>query len=137
MVAFNKLNQFGRDLVAGVHNFDGHTFKIMLSNTAPTSASAVKADITEISAGSGYTAGGSATTITVTNSSGLIKISGTDVEFTSSGTVGPFRYPVLYNTSASGQPLVGWWDYGSQITLNNGDKVTVRFDASNGILTVS
>src|ERR1700720_2827204 len=57
MAAFNKFNAFVADVANKVHNLGSDTLKVMLSNTLPTSANAVKADITEISAGNGYSAG--------------------------------------------------------------------------------
>lgn len=139
MATLNKFNQFTKDLVDGVHDFDGHTFKVMLTNSAPIAANSVKGDLTEISAGSGYTAGGTATTVTTSTSGGVAKVTCTDVVFTSSGTIGPFRYIVLYNDTPSSpaDPLVGWSDYGSSITLNNGETFTVDFDSSNGAFTVT
>lgn len=139
MATYNKFNQFTKDLVDGVHDFDAHTFKVMLTNTAPVATNTVKADLTEISAGSGYTAGGTATAITTSTSSGTAKVTGTDVVFTSSGTIGPFRYAVLYNDTPSSpaKPLIAWWDYGSAISLNNTETLTVDFNATTGILTVA
>ena len=74
MAAYNKFLQFTKDLVDGVHDFDAHTFKLMLTNTAPVNTNTVKADITEISAGNGYTAGGSAVTMATATSSGTAKV---------------------------------------------------------------
>jgi hypothetical protein len=138
MSAYNKFNVFATDLTNGKHNFSSDSIKVMLTNTAPVATNAVKADITEIAAGNGYTAGGSATTITKSNSSGTEKIVGSNVVFTATGAVGPFRYAVLYNaTQASpANPLIGWWDYGSSISLANGETFTVSFDATNGIFQV-
>lgn len=135
MATYNKFNVFTEDLIEGVHDFDAHTFKVLLTNTAPVATNSVKADLTEISAGNGYTAGGTATTITTSRSTGTAKIAGTDVVFTATGAVGPFRYAVLYNDTPTSpaDPLVAWWDYGSSISLANGETFTVDFDASNGI----
>lgn len=139
MATFNKFNQFTKDLIDGVHDFDAHSFKVMLTNTAPVATNTIKSNLTEISAGSGYTAGGTATTITTSTASGVAKVTGSDVVFTSTGTIGPFRYAVLYNDSPTSplDPLIGWWDYGSSISLNNTETLTVDFDATNGILTVT
>jgi hypothetical protein len=109
----------------------------MLTNTAPVSTNSVRADLTEISAGNGYTAGGTATTITTSRTTGTFKAVGTDVVFTASGgTIGPFRYAELYNDTPTSpaDPLIAWWDYGSSITLQIGETFTVDFDATNGIL---
>lgn len=139
MATFNKFNQFTKDLVDGVYDFDGHTFKVMLTNTAPVATNTVKANLTEISAGNGYTAGGTATTISTSTASGVAKVTGTDVVFTATGSVGPFRYAVLYDDTPTSpaDPLIGWWDYGSSVTLANTETFTVDFDATNGILTIT
>jgi hypothetical protein len=138
MATYNKFNVFVEDLIEGVHDFDAHTFKVMLCNTAPVATNSVKADLTEISAGNGYTAGGTATTITTSRSTGTAKVTGSDVVFTATGSVGPFRYAVLYNDSPTSpaDPLIGYWDYGSSVSLANTETFTVDFDATNGIFTV-
>lgn len=135
MATYNKFNVFIEDLIEGVHDFDAHTFKILLTSTAPVATNSVKADLTEISAGNGYTAGGTATTITTSRSTGTSKAAGSDVVFTATGAVGPFRYAVLYNDTATSpaDALIAWWDYGSAVTLSNGETFTVDFDATNGI----
>jgi len=144
MAAFNKFNQFVADVASGVHQLQTGTaqvFKVMLTNTAPTAANAVKADITELGAGNGYTAGGvSVGTITGSQTSGTFKfVGGTDPVVTASGAVGPFRYVVLYNDTATSpvKPLIGWWDYGSAVTLAVGETFTVDLDQANGILTIA
>ncbi len=138
MAAFNKFRQFAEDVYEKVHNLGADTLKIMLTNVAPVNTNSVKADLTDISAGNGYSAGGSAVTITSSvQSAGVYKLVGNDVVFTASGgTIGPFRYAVLYNDTPTSpaDPLVGWWDYGSSITLNDGETFTVDLDATNGIL---
>lgn len=140
MASYNKFQVFTKDLIEGKHNFASNTFKVMLTNTAPVNTNSIKGDLTEISAGNGYTAGGTATTITSSTSSGVAKVIGTDVIFTASGgTIGPLRYAVLYNDTQTSpaKPLVSWWDYGSSITLNDTETLTVDFDATNGIFTVT
>lgn len=139
MAGFNKFNQFTADLLGGVHNFSTHTFKVLLTNTAPVAGNKVKGDLTEISAGNGYTAGGSASSITVSTASGTAKATPADVTFTASGgTIGPFRYAVLYNDTPTSpaDPLVGFYDYSSSITLADGESFLVDFDGSAGVLTV-
>lgn len=138
MASYNKFLQFTKDLVDGVHDFDAHTFKVALTNSAPVNTNTVLANITQISNGNGYTTGGSTTSISTSTSSGTAKVTGTDVVFTASGgSVGPFRYAVLYNDSPTSpaDPLMAWWDYGSSVTLADTETFTVDFDASNGIAT--
>lgn len=138
MATYNKFNAFTKDVIDAKHNFGSNSFKVMLTNTAPVATNAVKTDITEISAGNGYTAGGTATTITDSTASGVAKVSGTNVVFTAAGgSIGAFRYAVLYNATTSGNPLISWWDYGSALTLNDTETLTVSFDATNGIFTIT
>jgi hypothetical protein len=140
MATYNKFNAFVENqLISGI-DWDADTFKVMLVNTAPVATNDFKDDLTEISSGNGYTARGTATTISHSRSSGTSKIVGSDVVFTASGgTIGPFRYAVLYKDTATDatSALVAWWDYGSSITLANGETFTVDFDATNGIFQIS
>lgn len=112
-------NSFKEAINEKVHNLASDTLKFMLTNTAPSLANAVKTDITEISAGNGYTAGGSAVTVSSSGQSGgtysLVLAACT---FTASGgSIGPFRYIVLYNDTATNDELIGYVDYGTSYTL--------------------
>lgn len=140
MASFNKFNPFVEAVAEKVHNLGADTLKVMLSNTAPTASNAVKADITEISAGNGYTAGGNTASITSSSqTSGTYKlVLGDPATWTASGgSIGPLRYAVLYNDTATNKELIGWWDYGSSITLNAGETFTVDFDPTTGVLTIA
>jgi hypothetical protein len=130
MATYNKFNDFSLQLSAGVQNFGTDTFKVMLVNSpAPVATNSIKSDLTEISAGNGYTAGGTATTISSADVTGTTTVSGTQVVFTASGgSIGPFRYAVLYNDTAASKNLVAWWDYGSSITLADTETFTVKFN---------
>lgn len=137
MAAFNKFQTFVTDKANGTHanalNASTDTLNIYLSNTAPNAAThTVKADIAEITTGNGYT-GPQDTTNSASTSVGVISVVGTDVVITASGgTVGPFRYVILYNDTPTSpaDPLIGWWDYGSSITLNDGESFTADFGAT-------
>jgi hypothetical protein len=134
MAAYNKFNDFSEQLANGVQNFATDVYKVALSNTAPVATNTILSDITQISAGNGYTSGGSTTTITLAEVTGTTTVSGTQVVFTASGgSIGPFRYVVLYNdtTSSPSKPLVAWWDYGSSITLADGETFTIKFSNTN------
>ena len=139
MASFNKFQQFVEDLAKKVHNLDTDTLKVMLTNTAPVATNSVKTDLTEISAGNGYSAGGTAVTgQDAEHTTGTMGLSGSDVVFTASGgTIGPLRYAVLYNDTPTSpaDPLIGFWDYGSSITLADGDTLTVDFGST--ILTIA
>jgi hypothetical protein len=138
MAAYNKFDAFVEDVCNKVHNCASDTFKVMLTNVAPTAADEVKADLTEISAGNGYTAGGTAATgNSSTQTSGTQTFALNNVTFTASGgSIGPFRYPTLYNDTAASDELVSWWDYGSGLTLNSGDTFTVQFNGGGSGGTV-
>ena len=131
MATYNKFNDFTNQLDRGTHAWATHTFKIALSNTAPTAANSILTDITQITAANGYVAGGNATTITVSTATGTSTIQGSQVVFTATGAVGPFQYAVLYNDTAASKNLVAWWDYGSAVTLSSGDTFTVQFNSAN------
>jgi hypothetical protein len=60
-----------------------------------------------------------------------------DVTFTASGgSIATFRYVVLYNDTATNDELIGWYDYGTTLTVTLGNSFTVDFDGSNGVLTL-
>lgn len=142
MATFNKFNQFVEDLGLAVHNFPSHSLKVALTNVAPVATNSVLADLTQIAAGTGYTTGGNAANYTSwADTSGVAKLILADpATWTGSGGgMGPFRYVVLYNdtTTAATDPLIGWWDYGSSITLAAGETFTADLDATNGVLTIT
>lgn len=140
MASFVKYEHFVEDLCNKVHDLFGtggtsaDVLKVCLSNTAPNASThAVKADVTEIGAGNGYSTGGSSATIVITRSGGTVTASGTDIVFTAAGgSIGPFRYAILYNDTPTSpaDPLIGYWDYGSSITLGDTETFTVDFGAS-------
>lgn len=141
MAAFQKFNAFVEHLAEKVHNLQSDTLKVLLTNTAPTAASAVRADLSELSAGNGYPAGGIATAVASSGQTGgTYKLVLTDTTFTASGgSIGPFRYAVLYNDTPTSpaDPLIGYLDYGSSITVVDGDGFVVNFDESLGVLTIA
>jgi hypothetical protein len=135
MAAFNKFEAFSEHLAEKVHDLNADTLKVYLTDNAPSaSLDAVKADLVEsVAGGNGYTAGGHDTQNTTSRTGGTTSVVGVDIVITASGgTIGPFRYAVLYNDTPTSpaDPLIGWWDYGSSITLNDGESFTVDFGAS-------
>lgn len=139
MATFNKFETFVGDLGDKVHDLDADTLKVYLTNAAPSaSLDSLKADLAEITAENGYTAGGEDITGVWAEAAGVGTLTGTDVVITASGgSFGPFRYVVLYNDTPTSpaDPLIGWWDYGSAITVLTGETFTVDFGAS--VLTVT
>lgn len=134
MAAFTRFEVFSENLAEKVHDLNADTLKVYLSNTAPNVAThAVKADIAEISAGNGYTAGGVDTQNATSRTGGVTSVTGTDFTVTAAGgSVGPFRYAILYNDTPTSpaDPLIGYWDYGSAVTLADGESFTVDFGTS-------
>lgn len=134
MASYNKFESFSEHLAEKVANLDTDVIKAYLSNATPsTSADSFIADLAEISAGNGYTAGGIDTQNATSRSGGTTSITGVDVVWTASGAVGPFRYMPIYDdtvTSPSADLLIGWWDYGSSISLANGETFTGDFTSS-------
>lgn len=132
-----KFHQFVADLHRGVHNFAAHALKATLTNTAPVAANAIKADLTEIAAGNGYTAGGVALTVSSEGqTSGTYKLVIADATITASGgSIGPARYVVIYNDTPTSpaDPLVCWIDYGASFTLAAGQSFAMDFSAANGL----
>jgi hypothetical protein len=139
MATFNKINDFVEDVVKGVHDFSTDVLKYALSNTAPGSETSdpsadgngVLANVTEI-AYTNLAEDRSISTIVVSLSSGTVKVDGDDEVLTASGgSVGPFRYIYLYNDTATGDPLIGYWDYGSSVTLSDTETFTLTLDSDN------
>jgi hypothetical protein len=145
MAVFNKLNGFVEHLSEGVHNLGSDQLVLALSNVAPssettppssTTAGCVLANVTEIT----YT-GLSTRDLTTTSSaqaSGTYRLVLDDLTLSSTGTVGPFRYIYLYNTTPTSpaDPLIGYFDYGANLTLNTGESLTIDFDQASGAITL-
>jgi hypothetical protein len=134
--SFSKFNSFVEALSEKVHNLGSDTLKVVLTNSAPVATNTVLANITQIANGNGYLTGGStASVVTSAQTSGTYKLVVNDVTFTAAGgSIGPFRYVVLYNDTAASDELIGWFDYGANITITDGNAFTVDFDGTNGIL---
>ena len=138
MASFVKFNSFVEALAEKVHNLGADTLKVALTNTAPNATDTQLSQITQIANGNGYTTGGTAASITSSaQSSGTYKLVLADVVFTATGSMGPFRYAVLYNDTATNDELIGYWDRGSSITLSDTDTFTWDADPTNGILTIA
>lgn len=133
MAAFNKFNSFITAVAAGTHagflNASTDVLNVYLSNATPSaSADSVKADLAEIATGNGYT-GPVDIQNAASQTGATITVTATDVTITASGSVGPFQYAVIYNDTAASDPLVGWYDYGSAVTLAAAETFKVDFGA--------
>jgi len=143
MASFTKVNDFVVNL-ANAMDLDSDTLAVALTNTDPTAGTDASADgngvlanITEIA----YTNLSSRTlaNVTSTQTSGTYKLSADDLVLTASGgSVAAFRYVVVYNDTPTSpaDPIIGYYDYGSSLTLNDGDTFTIDI-GTNGILTLT
>jgi hypothetical protein len=137
-MAMSKFNQFVEDLAKKVHNLSTDTLKVALTSVAPVATNEVLADLTEIS----YTncSSRAVTTTSAEQTSGTLKLILADLTLTATGgSMSAFRYVVLYNDTPTSpaDPLIGWFDYGSSITLATGESLTLDFDNTNGVFTLA
>ena len=126
----------------GAVNLSSDTVKMMLTNTLPVATHSVYGDIsgTEVTNGNGYTTGGATCTLTSsTQTSGTYTYKAVSPATWTAGpsSMGAFRYAVMYDSSASTKALIGWWDYGSTLTLTNTQTFTITLDATNGVFQLS
>ena len=139
-IVFNKCNTFIADIHNKVHNLSADVLKLSLSNYPTLATHSVWADISanDLATAGGYAAGGAVVTVaSSTQTSGTYKlISNTSITWTAtSAGIGPFRYLTLRNSTPAIQPLIGWFDYGSSITLANTEPFTITFDPTNGLFS--
>ena len=135
MANFNKFYGFVEALAEKKHDLGADTIKVALCNAAnaPVATNAVLADLTTVSV-----ANLSPLTPTRTSSNqtgGTYSLVLQDLTMTASAAVGPFRYVVLYNETATDDDLICWYDYGADITLNAGETLTLDFGAT--VLTLA
>lgn len=136
MATYTKFQPFVEKLAEKAHNLGSDTLTVALSNTAPSAANGVLADITQIS----YT-NLSARALTIASSaqtSGTYKLVINDLTLTASGgAVATFRYVIIYNDTATNDELIAYYDYGSGVTLADGDSFVLEFDGTNGLLQIA
>lgn len=134
-ISFSKINSFVENLAEKAIDLSGNGLTLALTNTAHNAAWDELADLTQVS----YT-NLSSRVCTVSSSSqtsGTYKLVLADLTLTASGAVGPFQYVYLYDDNSTGDKLIGYYDYGSAITMASGDTVVMNFDGSNGVLTIA
>jgi hypothetical protein len=137
MATFVKFYDFVEQLAAGTHHFGGSAdvFKVYLTNATPSlTDDHIKTELAGITEENGYAAADIQNAIAGVDD-GIATITAEDVTWTANhnddaGGFGPFRYIVIYNDTATDDPLVGYVDYGSSITVNDGETFTVNFGAS-------
>lgn len=136
MASYIKFQPFVESLAEKKHDLGSDQLVIALSNSDPGTAASILTDVTEIT----YT-NCSSRNITTTSSSqslGVYRLKLTDLVLTASGgSFGPFRYIVIYNDTATNDDLVGYYDYGSSITIDDGETFTINFDDTNGVISIT
>lgn len=137
-----KFNSFVDYLAKGKINLSSDVIKVLLTNTAPNPATqALYADIsaTELGNGNGYTTGGVAISgLALSNANGVETLSCTQFVLTANtGPLGPFRYVVFYDATATGQPLLGFFDYGQSISMQGAASETFTINNNDVILTIA
>lgn len=147
MAAFNKFHCFTKDLAHKKHNLSSDVLKVFLTNAAPVAATNTAYDGTtgatgpaEIAAGNGYAANGASATVSSSAQSGgtyRLILQDPPTWTASGGTIGPLRYAVLYNSTSATKELIGWWDYGASVTLQDTETLAVDLDQANGVLTIA
>lgn len=143
MATYNKFQDFVEQLCKAIHDLDGtHTLKVALTNTAPVATQTTwnVTDHPAPAAANGYTAGGNTLSPTLSETTGTAKLVLADSTFTAAGgNLGPFRYVVIYNDTATtpADAAIAWYDYGSSITLADTETFTVDFDPTNGFFTLA
>lgn len=129
--SFNKFNSFVEAVAEKKHNLGSDQLVIALcaAANAPVAANTVLADLTQVA----YTYC-STRNLTVTGSSqtsGTYSLAVSDLTLTATGgAIGPFRYAVVYNDTATNDELVGWYDYGSDITVADGESILLDLAAT-------
>lgn len=144
MVAFIKYHTFVDEISKAGHNLQTAVYKIALTNTAPTPLTDTTWNTTTYprpSPANGYptgaTDGNTPTVSSATTTAYVFKLVLADTVFTATtGGIGSFRYAILYNTSASNK-VVGYYDYGSSISLADTETFTVDFDPTNGAIQIN
>ena len=137
MASFEKFQPFVEKLAEGLMDLGADQLEVALTNAAnpPAVADGLLADLTEIS----YTAlsARTVTTSTSTQTAGVYKLVCADLTITSSGSPAAFRYVCLFDQDAVGDPLIGNWDYGSDLALASGESLLIDFSAGDGVLQLT
>ena len=138
-VPLTKFEEFALNIGSKVFNLATDQIKVALTNTAPTATDSVYADIVSPIAGTNLDGATpfNVTTTSFLQTSGTAKLILEDLTLTATGEVGPFQYIVLYSDTATNDELIGFYDYGSAVTLQENDTYRIDFDASAGALTIA
>lgn len=144
--SFNKFNSFAEAVAEGKHNFSTAIVKAAFTNTAPVAATHTQygsgggAELDDLATGNGYTKGGATCALTSSSQTGgvyKLVLASPSTWTASGGSIGPFRYVFLYDDSATNDELIGWWDYGSSVTVLETETFDLTLSAVNGVFTLT
>lgn len=131
MAAFNKIQDFVEQLGLAKHDLTTHVLKVALNRSDAAGGAGAAVVVTDTilvnivqPTGTGYTAGGEDTQNTFAEAAGTATLTGTKVVWTAGAADWQsFRYVVLHNDTQTSpaDALIGFWDYGSDLTLGNGE----------------
>jgi hypothetical protein len=137
---FVKFHTFVEQLAEGAYDLGADSLKIALSNTAPsheTDSVFLPGSLHPAPTEAHGYAPTQAAQHASAHAAGIYTLVLDDVVFTASGgTIGPFRYVILYDDDATSDELIAYWDYLSSITLADGETFTVDFSHDDGVLTI-
>ena len=136
MAAYNKYTS-GVDALVKAINAGTDAWKVALTNAVTIADTTFTPGTSDLATGNGYTAGGNSASINSSSTSGGVfkLVLNSPTTWTASGAVGPFRFAILWDSTTS--TPIGYWDYGSSISLASGDTFTVTLDGTNGVFTVT
>jgi hypothetical protein len=138
LAAYVKFFPFVEAAFEKKHNLGADSLVYWLSNSAPSQANAVRTDITEITYTNLSSRAATVSSSSTNGSNEYVLVLADKVLTASGGTVGPFRYAGAYNDTATNDDLVGgYYDYGSSITLADGETFTIDHDPTNGFFRVA
>lgn len=128
---YYKVNAFVEAVAEKKHDFQNDEFMVALMAAAnpPDAADAVLTDLTQISYT--YCSTRVITKVSSGQTAGAYNFVVQDLTLTAAGgAVGPFRYVAVYNNTATNKDLVGYFDYGSEITLQDTETLLLDFNAA-------
>jgi len=130
MATYQKFNQTVEDFANGVYNCATDQFIVALTASTPLATNEVLANLTEIS----YTnlSSRNLTTASSGQTSGTFTQLFDDLVLTASGAVATFRYITIYDDTPTSpaDPLLCFYDFGSNLTLASGETLTIDFTTS-------
>jgi hypothetical protein len=133
LASFVLFQPFLANLFNGQNAPGADVIKLMLSNTVPMITWGTFAQVPEIPAGAGYSAGGfPLTVVSSTQTGGVYTLVLQDTTLIATGIMAPWRWAIIYD--AAKNTLIGYADNGVVISLDAGELVNFHFDPISGLI---